>query len=39
MRCEIGGIGALENPVVDEEPRSDDHATASGVAELLKLAT
>ena len=38
MRCEIDGIGALENPVVDEEPRTDDHATAAGVAELLKLA-
>lgn len=34
MRCEIEGIGTLENPVVDEEPRSDDHATAAGVAEL-----
>jgi 2-keto-4-pentenoate hydratase/2-oxohepta-3-ene-1,7-dioic acid hydratase in catechol pathway len=39
MRCEIEGIGVLENPVVDEEPRTDDHAAAAGVAELLKLAT
>jgi 2-keto-4-pentenoate hydratase/2-oxohepta-3-ene-1,7-dioic acid hydratase in catechol pathway len=35
MRCEIDGIGALENAVVDEMPRSDDHAAAAGVAELL----
>jgi 2-keto-4-pentenoate hydratase/2-oxohepta-3-ene-1,7-dioic acid hydratase in catechol pathway len=35
MRCEIGGIGALENRVVDELPRSDDHAAAAGVDELL----
>ena len=35
MRCEIDGIGVLENPVVDETPRSDDHAAAAGVAELL----
>lgn len=35
MRCEIEGIGALENPVVDEEPRATDHATAAGVSELL----
>ena len=34
MRCEIEGIGTLENRVVDEEPRTD-HATAAGVAELL----
>jgi 5-carboxymethyl-2-hydroxymuconate isomerase len=32
MRCEIVGIGVLENPVVDEEPRSDDHAAAAGVS-------
>jgi 2-keto-4-pentenoate hydratase/2-oxohepta-3-ene-1,7-dioic acid hydratase in catechol pathway len=38
MRCEIEGIGALENPVVDEEPRIDDHAAAAGLAELSKLA-
>jgi acylpyruvate hydrolase len=35
MRCEIEGIGALENPVVDEEPRAADHAAAAGVAELF----
>jgi 2-keto-4-pentenoate hydratase/2-oxohepta-3-ene-1,7-dioic acid hydratase in catechol pathway len=34
MRCEIEGIGVLENPVVDETPRTDDHAAAAGVAEL-----
>jgi 2-keto-4-pentenoate hydratase/2-oxohepta-3-ene-1,7-dioic acid hydratase in catechol pathway len=34
MRCEIDGIGTLENPVVDEHPRADDHAAASGVTEL-----
>jgi len=34
MRCEIEGIGALENPVVDEEPRSADHASAAGLGEL-----
>ncbi len=31
MRCEIDGIGAIENPVVDETPRLDDHASAAGV--------
>lgn len=31
MRCEIEGIGAIENPVVDEEPRIADHAAAAGV--------
>jgi acylpyruvate hydrolase len=31
MRCEIEGIGVLENPVVDEEPRIDDHARAAGL--------
>jgi 2-keto-4-pentenoate hydratase/2-oxohepta-3-ene-1,7-dioic acid hydratase in catechol pathway len=35
MRCEIDGIGVLENRVVDELPRADDHAAAAGVAELL----
>ena len=34
MRCEIEGIGALENPVVDELPRIGDHAEAAGVAPL-----
>ncbi len=38
LRCEIEGIGFLENSVVDELPRADDHATAAGVAELLELA-
>lgn len=31
MRCEIEGIGVIENPVVDAEPRGDDHATAAGI--------
>jgi len=31
MRCEIEGIGSIENPVVDAEPRLDDHAVASGI--------
>jgi len=35
MRCEIEGIGVLENPVVDELPRTEDHASAAGVGELL----
>ena len=35
MRCEIDGIGAIENPVVDEEPRTEDHARAAGLADLL----
>ena len=34
MRCEIAGIGVLENTVVDERPRSEDHAAAAGVGEL-----
>ncbi|HEY7451934.1 MAG TPA: fumarylacetoacetate hydrolase family protein [Candidatus Limnocylindria bacterium] len=38
MRCEIDGIGALENPIVDELPRADDHAEASGVTELTTAA-
>jgi 2-keto-4-pentenoate hydratase/2-oxohepta-3-ene-1,7-dioic acid hydratase in catechol pathway len=33
MRCEIDGIGALENPVVDEVPRIADHAAAAGLGE------
>jgi 2-keto-4-pentenoate hydratase/2-oxohepta-3-ene-1,7-dioic acid hydratase in catechol pathway len=37
MRCEIDGIGVLENGVVDEVPRTDDHEVAAGVAELLGL--
>ncbi len=31
MRCEIEGIGALENHVVDELPRIGDHAAAAGL--------
>jgi acylpyruvate hydrolase len=38
LRCEIEGIGVLENTVVDELPRADDHATAAGVADLMELA-
>ena len=34
MRCEIEGIGVLENRIVDELPRTEDHAAASGVGEL-----
>jgi 2-keto-4-pentenoate hydratase/2-oxohepta-3-ene-1,7-dioic acid hydratase in catechol pathway len=38
MRVEIEGIGAVQNPVVDEPGRTDDHAAAAGVAELLEVA-
>lgn len=38
LRCEIAGIGVLENRVLDELPRADDHAAAAGVAELMELA-
>jgi 2-keto-4-pentenoate hydratase/2-oxohepta-3-ene-1,7-dioic acid hydratase in catechol pathway len=38
LRCEIEGIGILENAVVDELPRAADHAAAAGVAELMELA-
>jgi 2-keto-4-pentenoate hydratase/2-oxohepta-3-ene-1,7-dioic acid hydratase in catechol pathway len=31
LRCEIEGIGVLENVVADELPRVDDHATAAGM--------
>lgn len=31
MRCEIEGIGAIENHVVDELPRIPDHAMAAGI--------
>jgi 2-keto-4-pentenoate hydratase/2-oxohepta-3-ene-1,7-dioic acid hydratase in catechol pathway len=31
MRCEIEGIGVLENRVVDEQPRIDDHTAAAGL--------
>jgi 2-keto-4-pentenoate hydratase/2-oxohepta-3-ene-1,7-dioic acid hydratase in catechol pathway len=34
MRCEIEGIGALENTVVDAPGRMGDHATAVGLAIL-----
>jgi 2-keto-4-pentenoate hydratase/2-oxohepta-3-ene-1,7-dioic acid hydratase in catechol pathway len=34
MRCEIDGIGALENRVVDATPRHADHDAAAGVALL-----
>jgi len=34
MGCEIEGIGVLENNIVDEQPRAEDHAAAAGVAEL-----
>ena len=33
MRCAIDGIGEIENPIVDEEPRIDDHQLAAGIAE------
>ena len=36
MRCEIEGIGAIENPVVDETPRTDDHAALRAGRRLLK---
>jgi 2-keto-4-pentenoate hydratase/2-oxohepta-3-ene-1,7-dioic acid hydratase in catechol pathway len=35
MRCEIEGIGAIENPVVDETPRDLDHARAAGLGALV----
>ncbi len=31
MQCEIEGIGVLENRVIDEEPRIDDHQLAAGI--------
>jgi 2-keto-4-pentenoate hydratase/2-oxohepta-3-ene-1,7-dioic acid hydratase in catechol pathway len=34
MRCEIEGIGAIENPVVDEKPRIADHGEAAGLGSL-----
>jgi hypothetical protein len=36
MRCEIEGIGAIQNRVVDELPRSADHAAAAGMTELVE---
>jgi 2-keto-4-pentenoate hydratase/2-oxohepta-3-ene-1,7-dioic acid hydratase in catechol pathway len=38
MRCEIEGIGAIENPVVDELPRSEDHAATAGIGDLVAAA-
>ena len=38
LRCEIEGIGVLENTVIDELPRAGDHAMAAGVAELMEVA-
>ena len=38
MGCEIAGIGILENTIVDEQPRADDHATAAGIAEPAGIA-
>ena len=38
LRCEIEGIGVLENTVVDELPRAEEHAAAAGIAELMELA-
>jgi 2-keto-4-pentenoate hydratase/2-oxohepta-3-ene-1,7-dioic acid hydratase in catechol pathway len=34
VRCEIAGIGAIENPVVDETPRIADHAEAAGIGSI-----
>jgi len=31
MRCEIEGIGVLENSVIDEAPRLADHTLAAGI--------
>jgi 2-keto-4-pentenoate hydratase/2-oxohepta-3-ene-1,7-dioic acid hydratase in catechol pathway len=38
MRCEISGIGAIENRVVDEAPRVEDHAEAAGVGSIASRA-
>jgi len=38
MVCEVAGIGVLENSIVDEQPRADDHATAAGIAERAGIA-
>jgi acylpyruvate hydrolase len=35
VRCEIAGIGALDNVIVDEVPRIPDHDVAAGTAELM----
>jgi 5-carboxymethyl-2-hydroxymuconate isomerase len=34
MRCEIDGIGVLENRVIDVTPRHVDHREAAGIALL-----
>ena len=34
MRCEVEGIGGIENTVVDELPRSADHSEAAGIGAL-----
>jgi acylpyruvate hydrolase len=34
MRCEIDGIGVLENRIVDALPRFDDHERAAGIDAL-----
>ncbi len=34
MRCQIEGIGAIENDVVDASPRTEDHTSAAGLAAL-----
>lgn len=39
LRCEIEGIGVLENIVVDELPRTDDHAAAAGIGSLIGVAS
>jgi 2,4-didehydro-3-deoxy-L-rhamnonate hydrolase len=39
MGCQIAGIGVLENLIVDELPRADDHALAAGVPERPTPAT
>lgn len=39
IACEIAGIGVLENAIVDEQPRADDHATAAGLGDLTAAAT
>jgi acylpyruvate hydrolase len=35
MVCEIAGIGRLENAIVDEQSRIEDHALAAGIDELV----
>ncbi|MGH2462097.1 MAG: fumarylacetoacetate hydrolase family protein [Candidatus Limnocylindria bacterium] len=38
MGCEISGIGVLENVIVDELPRAEDHAAAAGITETAGVA-